>query len=286
MDVEQIISNDLNLHKKGSLYYCFSGTHVDKRPSMSFWRSQNKFHCFACGFNYDIYDHKKNGYKNINIPSQPYNTILSYSKPRSVDLFKNIGKYINNYFKARKIDLNDFKYLNLRQSKYYKTIVYPIYSEYGEHISNKYRNVDTKEIYFDKNTNCKTLYNINNTDFERPLFIAEGESDLLSVLTAFKQTTFKNVVSLVTGVNSKLTPNMISILKKYPEVVLCFDNDDPGREGQQKLYKILMDNNINCTLFNWDGIKYKDLNEVLVNTSPETLKKMLIKSCKYRKRPT
>lgn len=284
MTIEDIIASDLKLRKKGNFYYCFSGTHEDKNPSMSFWKTKNKFKCFSCGFKYDIFDHKRNGYKFLNDSNYISNQSISisYSQPRDLNNFTKTGKYINNYFKHRKIDLNAFDFLNLRQSSNYKVIIFPIYNEFGTHISNKYRNVDTKTIYFDKNTNCKTFYNINNTDINRPLFITEGESDLLSVLTAFKNTNFKNVVSLSTGVNSNISPNMINLLKKFPEVVLCFDNDEAGQTGQKKLFNILLENNVNCSLFKWGNLKFNDLNDILTNTNYKYLKNILIDSCKFR----
>lgn len=283
MNAELLISNDLNLKKKGGLYFCFSGTHKDTNPSMSFWKKGNKFHCFACGFNYDINDHKRGGYK-VKQVTLEQNTVTNYSQPRHCDNFKPIGKYINNYFKRRKIDLNTFSYLNLREHNYYKIIVYPIFNEFGTHITNKFRNVETKEIYFEKNTNCKTLYNINNVEKGRPIFITEGESDLFSCLTAFNKTNFKNFVSLVTGANSKLTPSIINYLKNFPEVVLCFDNDDAGRDSQNKITNLLNSENIKCSCLKWDNIPYKDLNEILVNLGEKFFVNFLINSCKFRKK--
>lgn len=284
MTIEDIIANDLNLRKKGNFYYCFSGTHEDKNPSMSFWKSKNKFKCFSCGFKYDIFDHKKRGHKiskDLNYISNQ-NTPITYSQPRDLKNFTKTGKYINDYFKRRKIDLNAFDFLNLRQSSNYNVIIFPIFNEFGTHISNKYRNIDNKKIHFDKNTNCKTFYNINNTDINRPLFITEGESDLLSVLMAFKNTSFKNVVSLSTGVNSNVSPRMINLLKKFPEIILCFDNDEAGQFGQTKLFNLLSENNVNCSLFQWGDLKFNDLNDVLINTDYKYLKNLLINNCKFR----
>lgn len=281
MNIEHKIAYDLNLKKKGSLYYCFSGTHQDRTPSMSFWNKGNKFHCFACGFNYDIYDHNSKGFKTEGVYNFN-NNVLSYSKPQNIKNFNPIGNYIKNYFKGRKIDLDDFKDLNLKQGKYFKTIVFPIYNEFNTHITNKFRNVETKDIYFDKNTNCKTLYNINNVEKNRPLFITEGESDLFSCLTAFKNTDFKNFVSLVTGVNSKLTPDILNYLKNFPEVVLCLDNDNAGQDGQEKIKNIFKEKKINYSCFKWNDLKFKDMNEILTNLGAKVLKQMLIKSCNFR----
>lgn len=283
MNIEQIIVNDLNLRKKGNFYYCFSGTHADNNPSMSFWKSKNKFHCFSCGFNYDIYDHKRKGYKNLNV-SYTQNIVISYSPPRHLNNFNNLNDYTINYFLRRKIDINVLKQLNIKQHKNYKTVVFPIYNEFGTHVSNKYRNVDTKTIFFDKNTNCKTFYNIQNIEFNRPIFITEGESDLLSALTAFKKTTFKNFISLVTGINSTIHPNMINLLKRFPEVILCFDNDIPGQNGSSKISNLLQEHNIKTSILNWDSFIFKDLNEILVNMDANSLKQFLISNCNYKKK--
>lgn len=114
------------------------------------------------------------------------------------------------------------------------------------------------------------LFNYDNINFTKPLFITEGEIDCMSIY----QAGFENVCSIPFGTNNF---NWVDLhwedLKKVPSFIICQDNDEAGKK--------LLDE---CILkLGIDRIRiidnpYKDINEFLYRENHENLFRLLSKS--------
>lgn len=287
-DVKNKIALDLNLKlDKSNKCLCFN--HNEKVPSMSFDMKAKKFRCFSCSFTYDIFNHYQEYYNksfiealnsiisdfNLSIDKVNTETNRKAIKPPTVHNsdISNVIKYINK----RKISEYTIKYANVKADKK-GNIVFEYKNELGEHITNKYRparkiDKDKKELkmWFEKETNINTLYLMDKANFEEPLTICEGEFDALSLI----ESGYKNVVSVPTGCKSTEWININwDFLEKFEEVVLWFDNDDPGKEGVKEVFNRLPNDTVKVvysTLAN-------DINELLYKYGKDTVLKELEKA--------
>ena len=57
-----------------SVFRCFSPTHEDKHPSMSFYKKGNICNCFTCGEKYNIFSDSK-----IAVLNSDFRVVLFYS---------------------------------------------------------------------------------------------------------------------------------------------------------------------------------------------------------------
>lgn len=287
-DVKNKIALDLNLKlDKSNKCLCFN--HNEKVPSMSFDMKAKKFRCFSCSFTYDIFNHYQEYYNksfiealnsiisdfNLSIDKINTETNRKAINPPTIHNsdISNVIKYINK----RKISEATIKYANVKADKK-GNIVFEYKNELGEHITNKYRparKIDKgkKELkmWFEKETNINTLYLMDKANFEEALVICEGEFDALSLI----ESGYKNVVSVPTGCKSTEWININwDFLEKFEEVVLWFDNDDPGKEGVKEVFNRLPNNTVKVvysTLAN-------DINELLYKYGKDTVLKELQKA--------
>lgn len=270
-DVKNKIASDLCLDIKNGKCLCFN--HSEKVPSMGFDSKGKKFRCFSCAYTYDIFNHYQEFYNKSFVESieaivndfgiltdkiQANTDRKPLNKPTSYD--SNANK-VMNYIGKRKISEKTAIYANLKEDKN-ENIVFEYRNELGEHISNKYRparNVkDSKgpKMWFEKETNINTLFLMDKADVTKPLLICEGEFDALAAI----ESGFKNAVSVPTGCKSEewITVNW-TWLEQFDEIILWFDNDDPGKEGVKKVFNRLTNESVkvvSCNLAN-------DINEVL-----------------------
>ena len=77
-------------------------------------------------------------------------------------------------------------------------------------------------------------YKIEDMDKSIPLYICEGEKDVLTLLSDKKQ-----AISVSIGCNAMPTKEMLELIKDFKEIYICYDNDVAGREGAKKLGDIL-----------------------------------------------
>jgi len=156
------------------------------------------------------------------------------------------------FFKKRGISEKTLK--DNRVCNYKNSIAFPYFKD-NNLMTFKYRSLDKK---FFQEGGKPVLMGMDDTIFENPLIICEGEMDFLT----FKECDIKNVVSVPFGANDLRWIDYNSeYLSKFKEIILCFDNDKAGRGaeeevksriGIEKLKKINL------------GV-YKDINEVLMN---------------------
>ena len=83
----------------------------------------------------------------------------------------------------------------------------------------------------------KKWYNpnkIEDMDKSIPLYICEGEPDVLTLLSDDKQ-----AISVSVGCNTMPSKEMLEQIKDFKEIYICYDNDEAGKKGANKLGEIL-----------------------------------------------
>ena len=133
----------------------------------------------------------------------------------------------------------------------------PVVDEKGKIVSIKYRTLD-KKLSSEPGSLTNYFVNWHNVKDFSYVIIVEGEIDLLSCVEA----DCYNVISLPFGAkNVKCVDNQKLWLEKFEKIIIATDNDDPGRDGKERIKTLL--SSISHKLYEVDLGKYKDFNEVL-----------------------
>ena len=137
--------------------------------------------------------------------------------------------------------------------------IYKYYDGEGSHIANKIKEVQNKKFWSEGNLSKAVLFgqNIFNSG-GKYITVCEGEIDAMS---AYELLGSKwPVVSIKNGAASALEncKQSFEYLNKFDNVVLCFDNDKPGREAAQKVAQLFEPNK--CKII---SLELKDANEYL-----------------------
>lgn len=260
---ENIISNGLNMSKKGNKYQCPNSSahkHGDKNASMSWDNKKNVFYCFTCGKNINIYSYYKDyenksfmdiipkhirDDKNDNNIKKIKNEVrreskLMYEKGDLQELTKKDKEYLNN----RGLADNTLKQFQVRSTKY----TYQLDKKTNEYI--KVKNEFPAFIYFDKKNingikyrpnweNCKyasyqnsnfSLYGKHLIDMsKKEVFIIEGEIDCMILKQNFPT---KNIGSIPTGANSLETffEKEKDFFDNFDNIIVIPDNDKAGKQ--------------------------------------------------------
>ena len=286
IDSEQVknkIASDLGLKFKNNKCLCF--IHGESNPSMSYNSKTKKFKCFSCGASYDIFNHYQEHYNksfleavknivkdfNINID---INIDKTDRKPKKAPTSHNLyTDKILSYCNKRGISQRTLDYVRVKENK--DCVCFEYRNELGEHISNKYRKTKKNEgpkMWFERDTNINTLFNMDQVNVSEPLLICEGEFDCLSAI----ESGFKNAVSIPSGVNSTnewINTNW-TFLEQFEEIILWFDNDDPGRKGAREVYNRLSNNSVKIVNYT----KHNDINEVLYKEGKEEVLEAILKA--------
>lgn len=271
IDAEQVknkIAQDLGLKFKNNKCLCF--LHSESNPSMSFDVKKKKFKCFSCAASYDIFNHYQEYYNKsfleatksiINDFNLNIDIIINESdrKPKkSPTKHENYNKNILTYCEKRNISKSTIDYVGVKENN--NCVVFEYRNELGEHLANKYRKTKKSEgpkMWFEKGTNVNTLFNMDKINISEPLLITEGEFDCLSAI----ESGFKNAVSIPSGVNGTnewITSNW-TFIEQFKEVIIWFDNDEPGIKGAREVFNRLPNNSVKivrCEVAN-------DINELL-----------------------
>ena len=176
------------------------------------------------------------------------------------EFFKNqiqnhLGQDWIDYLKGRGISE---KFLNTfcRKGKY-NSMMIPVVDEKGKIVSIKYRTLD-KKLSSEPGSLTNYFVNWHNVKDFSYVIIVEGEIDLLSCIEA----DCYNVISLPFGAkNVKCVDNQRLWLEKFEKIIIATDNDEPGRDGKEKIKSLL--SSISHKLYEVDLGKYKDFNEIL-----------------------
>jgi len=112
----------------------------------------------------------------------------------------------------------------------------------------------------------------------RMVVITEGEIDAMSVSQAMGNTW--PVVSIPHGAGSAaacIAANL-EVLEGYDRVVLCFDNDEPGKEAVEAVVNMFSPGKVSVV----DLGTHKDANEMLVADKPDELRNAVWNAAEYR----
>ena len=143
--------------------------------------------------------------------------------------------------------------------------IYQYFDENGVHIANKVREVQNKKFWSEGNLAGSGLFGQNIFGKAgKYITVCEGEIDAMS---AYELLGSKwPVVSIKNGAASALQNcrNSFEYLNKFEKVVLCFDNDKPGREASLQVAELFEPNK--CLIMN---MELKDANEYLKTNQRE-----------------
>ena len=122
------------------------------------------------------------------------------------------------------------------------------------------------------------LHILSEYNKNKKLILCEGEKDVISLLSMGLQ-----AVTITNGAGS--IPQDINPLLQFKEIIICYDNDDAGINGSNKVAKILheADAEIDIKILTWDsGIKGYDITDY-INTgkNKENVIKLLSQSKEY-----
>ena len=266
--VKNKIALDLGLNFKNNKCLCFN--HEEEHESMSYYPKGKYFKCFSCGFKYDIFDHYQRQY-NLNFPQAVKSIVSDFGMNIDVNInesdrklkkeptkHENSNSNILSYCEKRNISKSTLDYIGVKESG--NCIVFEYRNELGEHLANKYRKTKKSngpKMWFEKDTNVNTLFNMDKVNVSEPLLITEGEIDCLSAIEAG----FKNSVSIPSGVNGTnewITSNW-TFIEQFEEIIIWFDNDEAGIKGAREVFNRLPNSTVKivrCEVAN-------DINELL-----------------------
>lgn len=120
------------------------------------------------------------------------------------------------------------------------------------------------------------LFNMNRINVTEPLIICEGELDCLALIEAG----CRNTVSVPLGANNyRWIEENWDWLEQFESIILCGDNDDPGRKMIKEVLPRLgswrvkvADLPTECVLENGHTVSTKDANDVLFRMGAEQLR--------------
>lgn len=137
--------------------------------------------------------------------------------------------------------------------------MYKYYDKDSNHIGTKFRRTSDKQFWSEGNLSDAGLFGQNIFgQAGKFITVCEGELDAMS---AYQLLGSKwPVVSIKNGAHSALKNcrQALDYLNKFDTVVLCFDNDQQGKDAQQAVAKLFEPNK--CKIMN---LELKDANEYL-----------------------
>lgn len=196
------------------------------------------------------------------------------------------GNYLYDFFQNSKDDNLNRPSLLLKSGLIYLSddcinyvdffkdrLIIPIKNEFGKiagfsgrSISNskvKYLNTKTTEV-FKKENLLFNFYSFNKSKYEE-IFIVEGFMDVF----ALKKIGIENAVA---SMGTSFTDNHINLIKRYKNIksiIICFDNDNAGREATKALVEKLSKENFNIFVVSPYEKTIKDIDELVKLKSKE-----------------
>lgn len=216
--------------------------------------------CNHCGELIQLHTYKKKQVeKTYEIPKYTYNKL---------------DEKVKEWFKSRGISEQTLSQAKVTQSKEWmpqtskeeNTINFNYFLN-DEIVNIKYRD-GRKNFKLYKGAE-KIFYNLDSIRLSKECVIVEGEIDALSVIEAG----YYSVVSVPNGFNlqGKLTldylDNYLDYFDNKEKIILCLDNDEAGRKGQEEFVRRL--GAYRCFLV--DLREFKDINEYLIAKGKESV---------------
>jgi|GEM_PF-205234 len=280
-----------------SVFRCFSPTHEDKHPSMSFYKKGNICNCFACGEKYNIFslvgmEYNLKGFKeqkekvielyknkeliqdiNVTIYSKKNTKVELESAPQKKETKERKYPELDYYYLECKKRISETDYLQRRgisievQDRYnigydpnFKNNTWKAIIIPTTHYSFTARNTDINSEDRLRKVGKSEIFNYWELEQNKKenFYIVEGEIDALSIAEVGKKAIALGSVNNVNLFISKLK-NDLPGNKFY----LMLDNDEQGIKAQEELYNKMKELNLNIE--NTKVLdKYKDPNEFLV----------------------
>ena len=237
-------------------------------------------HCFSQGCGHYI---KASG-QSPSLPSKP-------SPAGSLDanlLAPDAGSWPNDGLQTRRIEAATMRKYGVFLGSYSggRRQVYPYTDSKGEVVAQKLRFPDKSFVVlkgegYEKIEKCQLFgQSVYGDRFDRQVVITEGELDALSVAQALD---FKAaVVSVNAGAGSayKCLQQNYLWLDRFEDIVLWFDDDEPGREAAQQCASLFKVGKVRLA----KAVGFKDASDVLQADKPGDIKQALYGAAKWRPR--
>ena len=280
-----------------SVFRCFSPTHEDKYPSMSFYKKGNICNCFACGEKYNIFslvgmEYNLKGFKeqkekvielyknkeliqdvNATIYSKKNTKVELESAPQQKETKERKYPELDYYYLECKKRISETDYLQRRgisievQDRYnigydpnFKNNTWKAIIIPTTHYSFTARNTDINSEDRLRKVGKSEIFNYWELEQNKKenFYIVEGEIDALSIAEVGKK-----AIALGSVNNINLFINKLKNDLPGNKFYLMLDNDGQGIKAQEELYNKMKDLNLNVENTKVLG-KYKDPNEFLV----------------------
>lgn len=246
-------------------FYC--PFHEESKPSLSISFSKGVWNCFSCHRGGTLNELCKertgkniyqvlgldNEFKNLaNPPKINYNFYKEKEireEDINIDIRGVVTSYKDNiecleYLKKRGISEQiakkyDFKYaedIYVNKQRFIKRLLIPIYGETGKLVNIEGRDITRKsyiKVIYPKDS-IKPIWNIQNLDINKTLYITEGLIDLF--LLEQDSEYFSNIT---VQFGSSISPYQKKMLEKFNTIIAIFNNDDAGRNALESLRKDL-----------------------------------------------
>ena len=280
-----------------SVFRCFSPTHEDKHPSMSFYKKGNICNCFACGEKYNIFslvgmEYNLKGFKeqkekvielyknkkliqdvNATIYSKKNTKVELESAPQQKETKERKHPELDYYYLECKKRISETDYLQRRgisievQDRYnigydpnFKNNTWKAIIIPTTHYSFTARNTDINSEDRLRKVGKSEIFNYWELEQNKKenFYIVEGEIDALSIAEVGKK-----AIALGSVNNVNLFINKLKNDLPGNKFYLMLDNDEQGIKTQEELYNKMKELNLNIE--NTKVLdKYKDPNEFLV----------------------
>ena len=258
MNIEYILeNNDIRYidYGKNIKIKCINPNHNDKNPSMIIDKKTGLFHCFSCGYSGHISKHFEqienvfvNNNKEEEKKVKEYPTPLTFGNvynifdnPQVLNFVHKIG-FSDDFIKEKQISYclyNEMIADNLYSVEEQFTaiinrIIIPIYHN-KKLINYECRTFcnDIPKVKYVKGCSSQTIYNYDNIDPSKMVYIVESIKNLAKVWQIDK-----NVVSLF---HNLLTDQQTEMINNCPNVCLLLDNDNGGKGKYNKNKECILD---------------------------------------------
>jgi 5S rRNA maturation endonuclease (ribonuclease M5) len=219
----------------------FSGVITELDPSKYYYTRQR-------GFTKEFVE-KFNIKRSLSNPYMDYMIIPIVDSKKGINLFeprKLMQKeYLTKFFKIKnRISyekmVNDFDYIvkqyGLSLDKYKSNVIAkkecPTIETFNNYIC---RYLLLPKVWYPGNTEInKTIFNIDNLDYNKTLYVCEGFASLPKLMKVFG-----NNVTCTFG--SQITEDQINYLKKFKKIVIIPDDDEAGLHMVEILHKDIKD---------------------------------------------
>jgi twinkle protein len=213
---------------------------------------------------------------------------FSEGSPAKELLVADASSYPSEGLRARRITQDTMRKYGVFLGAYSggRRQVYPYYDMQGNLVVQKLRFPDKSFVALKAEGapglgKCQLFgRHVYGDKFDRQVIITEGELDALSVAQAID---FKSAaVSINTGAGNAadcLKANYLW-LDRFEDIVLWFDDDDPGRAAAEECAKLFKVGKVRLA----KAVGYKDASDVLQADKPGDIKSVLYAAAKWRPR--